>query len=516
MTHIETSRHLYQPPVYKRITGDWSESYSETINGNKNLTIDNISIASILSFGQVSQDRTLFEEVKRLPWLSTFEPNGLYHLEELPKHGFFTGPTELISSFLFKKLCSEARTVINNYSNIFILLTGGLDSRIIAGVFEYLFKSGELNQKPTCLTWGISNSRDVEYAREIAATLGFEWNHIPLDKNTVITNIEKAGDLTGLLHSPEMLHSMLWFENLSRDSIVIAGSFGDSIGRAEFSNLHLLQLSHKNPNNFFNLLSTEDYVVANKGLLKDINEIHKRGGEDTLTYMQCEYWMQGYRMRNGLCNALATINQYCRVYQMYTAPEVYSFMWSLHPACRNNEIYFDLLKRFFPRLAEIPWARTNKSILGKSGLNGLKQHYHDYTKWSRDDLNKYISNLVDPDWFENKRIFNPASIAKMNHIIRRSNERVGRINDVWLWLAGFRHYIDRLDNNGFKIEFISSSSSINTNLRRHFMVNPLVLLASNSSVLNQGFKVGREILREKNLSILKKKMLVEYPPKKIL
>lgn len=515
---LETSKHLYQPPIYRLNEGNWTTSYEEVINKSKKLTIDVPAVMAELSFGQVSQNRTLFREIKRLPWLSKVNENGEIVLEQLPKHDFYTGDNELLAKLLFEKLSNEARAVTKLYSKIYILLTGGLDSRTIAGVFKSLYENGEIKDKPVCLTWGQENSRDVVYAREMANSLNFDWQHIPLNAETVLENVKKCGEYLGLIHSPEMLHSMLWFKNIPNDSIVVAGSFGDSIGRAEFAGLHLLQLTKKTPSNTYHLLKESVFEHFKPELLKDLEEIHARGGHDTLNYMQCEYWMQGYRMRNGLCHALSVINKYARVYQMFTSPEVYSFMWSLHPSRRDDDIYITLLKNYFPQLARIPWARTNKPITGNYSDKTLKDHYHDYTKWSQGILYSEIKNMVDPEWFASKQIFNPASIEKLNIQVSKSIERVGRLNDIWLWLAGFRYYIDKLENEGKEIFFdeqnlgSETEESLNSDDKS---MSAFIYLASKSSSINKMLKSARTKYRKHKLKKIKKYMIEKYPPKPI-
>jgi len=519
MPTLETSKHLYQPPLYNLNNGDWTTSYEELINRSDKLTIDIPAIMAELSFGQVSQNRTLFQEIKRLPWLSKVNEDGKVVLEEIPKHGFYTGDNDILAKLLLERLSNEARSVVKLYSKIYILLTGGLDSRTIAGVFKRLYDNGEIKTKPICLTWGQENSRDVVYAREMANSLNFEWQHIPLNAETVLENVKKCGEYLGLIHSPEMLHSMLWFKNIPKDSIVVAGSFGDSIGRAVFAGLHLLQLTKKTPSNTYNLLSESVFERSKPVLINDLNEIHSRGGKDTLNYMQCEYWMQGYRMRNGLCHALSVINKYARVYQMFTSPEVYSFMWSLHPARRDDDIYITLLKNYFPQLARIPWARTNKPILGNYSDKTLKYHYHDYTKWSQGVLYNEIKTLVDPEWFASKQIFNPASIEKLNEKVSNSFERVGRLNDIWLWLAGFRYYIDKLENEGKEIYFNSQGAIKEPKAHENFdekdLKSVFILIASKSSSINKMLKTIRTGYRKHKLKKIKKSLIGKYPPKQI-
>lgn len=434
----------------------------------------------------------------------------------LPKHGFLTSDTKTLANIFYELLCDEAREVIKHNENIYILLTGGLDSRIIAAIFATLYKNGELKKRPHCLTWGQSNSRDVFYAELIAKSLELHWEHIPLTPNTIIENIEKCGEYLGLLHSPEMLHSMLALEKLPANAMVIAGSYGDSIGRAEFSNLHLLQLDHKIPHNAFEILHPEIFEQTSKELLHDLQLIHQRGGDSTQKYMQCEYWMQGYRMRNGLCHALSVINRFAEIYQMFTHLKIISFIWSLHPSRRDDDIYTEILIGKFPELAKIPWARTNKPFIGKYKNKSLKAHYHDYTIWSSGILFGKIKKLVDPDWFATKQIFNPEQIVQMNKTIRESKQRVGRINDIWLWLAGFRYYIDQLENQSkeiiFKpIEFDGQNTQPANTLQKQIR-KKVISIASNSTLINNSLKNLRNTFRKLDLKKQKKLALKNFPP----
>lgn len=512
--NIESFNNLYVPPLYIGKESEWSSNYEQLIDEQSSLSIDTTAVTSFLSVGQFSKNRTLFNEVKRLPWLSEPLDHGKYRELKLIKHGFATGGDKQLGSILFKKLCNEARNIIKSNSNIFILLTGGLDSRIIAGIYSFLYQNGELKQKPRCLTWGIEDSRDVYYAKLIAEQLDLEWSHVPLGPETVIDNIKKCGRYLGMLHSPEMLHSMLWFKNMPSDTMVIAGSFGDSIGRGEFSNLHLLQLEHKLPKNTYNLLNNAVYEEGSKGLISDLNYIHERGGENTLKYMQCEYWMQGYRMRNGLCHALSVINRFASIYQMFTSPEVYGFMWGIHPSRRDDDIYISLLKHHFPDLAKIPWARNNKAIIGNYSNSKLRPHYHDYTKWSSGVLYNEISSLVNPEWFASTGLFKEQSIIEINSLVLKSKERVGRLNDVWLWLAGFRYYIDELKDEGKIIEFGNVESVKEASVKKKINIkDKAILLASKSKIINDKAKILRKNYRDVNLYAKKREMLSKFPPR---
>ena len=138
----------------------------------------------------------------------------------------------------------------------------------------------------------------------------------------------------------------------------------------------------------------------------------------------------------------------CLLHQRY----IHSF-GLLHPSMRGDDIYIHLFKNHLPQMANFPWARTNKALGGrtKGAIKGLKLNYHDYTKWSKNELRKDLEKLIDIDWFENIGIFNIESIISMRELVRNSEIRVGRLNDIWLWLAGFRIFVDNLEKMGKKL-----------------------------------------------------------------
>jgi len=132
---LETSRHLYQPPLFKIGYNSWFSDFEEALkNAPEKLTLDIPAIYSFLSFGYICGDRTLFQEIMRRPWLSEDYEDGHANLLQIPKHGFLTADSGFLAKRFFNLLTAEARSVVNGYSNIYVLLTGGLDSRIVAGV----------------------------------------------------------------------------------------------------------------------------------------------------------------------------------------------------------------------------------------------------------------------------------------------------------------------------------------------------------------------------------------------
>lgn len=514
----ESSLHLFQPPKYINNNNFFNEFNGALAETNRHLTIDIAAIQSYLSFGFVCGNRTLINEISRQPWLSTIK-DGEVKLENIPQHSFYTDTNDNLAKRIFNLLLKEARESTKDFENVYVLLSGGLDSRIVAGVLKHLYDNGELRTKPVAVTWGLKDSRDVVYAKELANKLVFEWIHVPIEPETVLRNINAAVEYLGLIHSPELLHNMLWFRSLPQKSIVLAGSFGDSIGRAEFAGLHLLQLKTPYPKDNFNLLKNEFVIGAEKAVQNDIQYLFQRAS-DALPYAHNEHFMQGYRMRSGLCHSLSVINGNAKIYQMFSAPEVYGFIWSLHPSIRGNDIYIKLFRNHLPDLVNLPWARTNRALGAKTigAEKGLLKNYHEYTKWSKNELRKDLEKLINIAWFENLGIFNTERLLSLRDLVRKSVVRVGRANDIWLWLAGFRIFIDNLEKNGKKIA-IQNLSNDNDNLlinKNSFKEKIVKNAIFNTSPAISGFvKDLRTKYRKYKLKKIKQKYIVKYPQVRI-
>lgn len=454
MFELESSLHLYQSPLYRGRKGHWTTSFPEAVaDCQGTLTWDPAAILGILGFTYTCGDRTLVNEVKRLGWLSGIGPDGEPRLEEIPAHGRrWQSPAE-IAEELNRLLRQEALEVCRERQEIYVLLSGGLDSRMVAGVLAGLQKEGALPVKPIGVTWGLEDSRDVVYGRRIADMLGFEWLHASLTSDDLKENTEQTVLNIASLVSPVHLHSMHWFRNVSPDALVLAASYGDSVGRAEFSGKHVLELDYLRPVNSFGLLKKEVDAYAYQGVKDDLKQLQDRTAGQP-AYVLCEHEMQGHYMRNMISQAMSVINRYCRVYQMFTHPAIYSYMWSIHPARRDDNVYAELLELLDPRLARTPWARTNRALRGATvdTQRGLRKGYHEYEAWIEGPLFEELNRYINPDWFAETGIFDPDNVRRLSEEVRNGRQGKGlyafKPYEIYLWLAAFRRLAEQLEKMG--------------------------------------------------------------------
>lgn len=404
----ESPQSLFQQPIYwSKDASSGHEDFWTAVSETESITWDLTAIYSLMCFSYVAGDRTLVQEVRRQPWLAKDDRT----LVEIPAHGRKWESADNIASGLIERLENELATVCeaNGQNEICILQSGGLDSRIVAGVYRMLLDKGRISVKPKAVTWGIKDSRDVHYGRLVAEKLGFDWTHVDLNSKHFENNIMELSSMIGNMVSPVHFHRMDWFQSLGPDALVLAGSYGDSVGRSEFSGQTVLELSSLRPRERTHFLHPHFRAQAAAKLRRDLKEFNNRGGNQP-AYVLNEHEQQGHYMRSHIAHVMSVINRFCRVYQLFTHPSVYSYMWSFHPAARTDEVYTQVLKQLGHDLVEIPWARTNVSLTGHSKLSkpNLRSSYHNYRDWSKNVLEESLLNnrefLRQLEWIDYEKL----------------------------------------------------------------------------------------------------------------
>jgi asparagine synthase (glutamine-hydrolysing) len=155
---------------------------------------------------------------------------------------------------------------------------------------------------------------------------------------------------------------------------------------------------------------------------------------------------------------MSVINHFCSVYQMFTDPRVYSYMWSLHPSLRADEVYAVLLGRLHPNLARLPWARTNRALRGRTeGTRaGLRREFHDYPGWISGPLYEEFARRVDPDWCAGTGLFDADRVRALSRLAREDPDGAARPYAVspfkiFAWLACFRHFVEWAEAQGKRL-----------------------------------------------------------------
>ena len=383
------------------------------LNNKNGLTFDFLAFAEVNIYGYCLGDRTLVKGLNKTPWMAkpNIDNNDWCYSKDI-KFIEKDYPQKEVALHFFNLLKNELLSYVSEHKTIGLLLTGGMDSRIVASVLQHLEKNGKLEGKVIkCFTWGSLNSRDVVYAKRIAKLYNWSWEHIEVNASQMKENIEISIQ-NGCEFAPIHLHGIPQLADRTDVDCYIAGSFGDSIGRAEFSGKHItnttsLEKKLNNPN----YLLRDDYGSF---IVEDLNKdlrLFRVNFNQEKDYQNNEIDLQAHYMRRMLNPCMSIINKKKPVYQMFSSLEVYSYVWSINPNLRNDFNYKIILENYSPELLEIPWARTGLLYPNKTGTpDNYSKNHHNYSKLIREHfLEEYILKVIKKN----------EDIAKKNSKLKR-------------------------------------------------------------------------------------------------
>jgi len=362
--------------------------------GSAARTLDPVAVLSILSLQYIALDRTLVQGVSRLGWMSEVDADGVERYEAAPVHGVRQAAPAQIARELRVLLEREVLGYCRGKSKVYLLLSGGMDSRVMAGVVAALQRRGELSMPVVAVTWGIEQSRDRQYAEQIAKHYGWEWHWAELNAQHYWAQFELCATQLGAEVDPKHLHRMDWFARAERDAVVLAASYGDSVGRAEYSSLHLGVVPRLAPAERYRLLKPTVRDAAWLQLVHDIEAIRGRYGvRSELGWRELE--RQSHYMRRMLCTTTGVIGRWCSLKQLFTQRDILELMWGLDVSCRQGETYGELLRDLDPKLLDFAWARTGQRYDNGAGEDArFTKRHHRYGQWLRGEHADRLGELL--------------------------------------------------------------------------------------------------------------------------
>ena len=413
-------------------------------HGADNLLIDPVAILGILMKNYPIGVRTLVQGVQLNPWLARPNGRGDWELSDLPLHERQRVDTQGIAFELCRLLQDEALSFIGNKKIIGLLLSGGMDSRVLSGVLRYLQETGEFGGDVVAINWGVKDSRDVFYAKEIAKRFKWEYVHLNLDAEVLYNNIYLAARL-GAEFSPVHLHALNSVSQLSGLDGILAASYGDSIGRGEYSGRKVCQLPDllsKHLNHFsFMLANVESKALVT--IKDDLENFRRRfPGREEMHYREIE--MQMHYMRRQLNSCMAVIDDKVPFYQMFTAPKLYGFIWSLFFDCRTDKIYELILKTLPGSLLSIPWARTGLKYGSSRSKKAdrLQKNHNRYGQWLRNDCRDFVINEIRSGSLQTLNVFNNMALEQWCKKWSRSESpRADRLDEKMAWLTSLSLFV---------------------------------------------------------------------------
>lgn len=405
--------------------------------------IDPVAIVEILSKNYLLGNRTLISDLQRSPWMGCPNGDGGWKYANIHKHGNAKLSTDDVVTRLKNALRREALQYLTGKKCVGILLSGGLDSRIVAGIVRELQLAGDFSGEVAVLTWGLKDSRDVIYAQNIAKRYSWEYLHFSLDPDVLAENIYVAGKM-GAEFSPLHLHALPQIRKLYDIDVILAGSYGDGVGRAEYSGRSVLQLKPTIPRslNRFGLIRDEIVSVNRASILQDAYGYRKYIQRDAV-YQYRELEQEMHYMRRMLQACMTCVAEHIPLFQLFTAPETFALMWGLDPGIRDDRFYKALLSTLPGDIGSLPWARTGLSLGVSKGLpDNSPKLFHKYGLWLRRDLRTMITELVMSNTIRKLNLFNEQALNRLIRLWPKAQTTTtNSIDEIIMWMASLAVFV---------------------------------------------------------------------------
>ena len=439
--HVGSHYPYYNPKRFDKFSlrvGDAIESIPP-----EKRELDTAAVLEVLFRRSPLGDRTLITGLRRAPWMAKPSENG-WAYQNIPDHGNSRAKTTQVASQLTSMLIQEAREYIGRKNDVGILLSGGLDSRIVAGVVRTIQLDGDIDSV-TAYTWGIDQCRDVYYSRKIAQEFGWQFEHFTLNSTTLKNNIKQAGEL-GAEFSPLHLHALPEVRNQANVDLILAGSYGNSIGRGEYSDNHVTDINRTVPFRLNKFGVLRNSTASNhRDTVKGDAYGYRTRTVRSKSYQYREIEQQLHYLRRLLQPCMTHVAEKIPLYQMFTSFEIVELMWGLDPSIRGKNHCVEVLNSLPGNLEQIPDAKSGVPPIGDSPVNdGLYSDHHNYGNWLRTDLRDYLIDII-----RSSRVYdviNETTIERLFKFWPRANTRsTNAIDELLSWLASLSVFIETYD-----------------------------------------------------------------------
>lgn len=194
-------------------------------------TVDQVALNQFLIFDHVLDDRTLLKQVHLLPQASllTFAHNQFdircYWALKYPDTYENRKEDAYIEQFLHYLRQAVIRQDPDQQPTG-LLLSGGLDSRVLLGVL----RDGPVDDSFHTFTWGIPGCDDARFAQEVAAKVGTQHHFFELKPDWLLDLAQEAVRITDGLGNIINLHALATLkEEAQYAQVIYKGFMGDAM-----------------------------------------------------------------------------------------------------------------------------------------------------------------------------------------------------------------------------------------------------------------------------------------------
>lgn len=442
--------------------------------------VDHTTMLQFLTIDHVLGNRTLIKQICLMPPASilTFQ-RGEFDIQPYWRLQFaHEYPARTIDSYLeeLDHLINQAfARYIKHDLPAGILLSGGLDSRVVLGMLRRHAPDMPLHT----FTFGVPNCDDARYAREAAVVKKTAHHFYELEPDYLLAAVDKGIQLTdglsNVVHfhalatlSQETQHAKAFYKGFFGDSLmgfgigqILWGNYNDE----EFTKLFLQEYYTVFDWDEHQHLFTPEFLAASGKIEDALHQVLKLSAEASQLFDRFKILDFRNRQRRMTLNGLELVRSQGIVRAPFCENDLVEFMLKVPPGLRVDRY---LMKQYFAGsfndLAKIPSTETgypyvpclrdsllrlNNQMrwrLRGAGLHWVsmpkKRSYHNYDHWLRSTLRHWVEDILLDARTLSRGYFNPDYVRKVvqEHFDGATfNKKLGGLIALELW---HRRYID--------------------------------------------------------------------------
>jgi asparagine synthetase B (glutamine-hydrolysing) len=389
-------------------------------------------IRDYFRFSHTSSDRTFFRSIKRFPYRSCFtiavgDSGCKVSRKSFPRPEIEMLPEDMES--VLDHLDASYTKIFDDHAALpgdkCVFLTGGLDSRAIAGGLD------RAEADFSCATYGQSFSWDVKYGRSLAEAIGRPWHFHRYSPESFVRGftpgvLRTEGQINGIHLSTSGLveeiseYSTVVYDGLLMDKLTGANlrfftkdsPFVDLTPESALRITGNLSILHPD---YARILFRDEFIDdLDKQLRDDAEAFYEENKRANVSDALTEHVIRN-RTRHLLpLNGLMARSDYVMTRYPYVSLDLYK-TWLSVPVrfLENQEAIRQLFVKRLPKVASVPWQYTGRSLAEPPQEKYLhRQQRADLLRHYLRRLTGGLVNLRDPkspahleEWMRQNRRF---------------------------------------------------------------------------------------------------------------
>lgn len=385
-------------PFYLTEGDEPQRSFAAAIPGDS-LSLDVAGLLSILSFQYLPYDRTPDRRVRRVyPWREGGRfVDAATHAREFPPLLARLSTRSRLARQLTDILLRDLAVNLRESPRVSILLSGGLDSRIIYAALSRLSSEGVITPSLRAITWGRPGCADLRVAEKITRQDQIDWVALPLSDENLLENIRETAHTLGPLISPVHLHAMPRLATLDflPGELLLVGTLGNGLLEGEYLWRHLTYVRSPTPQDWLGLLKgsvrerAERELVAYLGLhrakLNSAYSLADAYERELLVSLTQNLFLYAYDYLR---------HKGVSVYQAFSSRAFLAAARAAIPFLRSDHLRRACLKLLRPDLVSLPVVHLHKENSDSRQVGIGDARFHDYGGWTRVHLDEIISTVA--------------------------------------------------------------------------------------------------------------------------